>query len=53
MPSDLKLPLRAFPSARLGRLTILDADGFPFEITEHRAEVIVAALTADAEEEKR
>jgi len=43
----LKLPLRVFPSIFAGQLTIRDADDHPIEITEHLAEVIVTALTAD------
>ena len=52
--SSLKLPLRAhllpaFTGAE--RWVILDADNCDVPINKHRAEIIVAALEADAEKE--
>lgn len=49
MPSDLKLPLEiSYNLQNNYRIVVLDREGSPIEITEHRAEIIVAALTADA-----
>ena len=47
---DLKLPLRLLPeSLECDLWKIVDANSFPIHMTKHRAEVIVAALEADAE----
>lgn len=45
---DLKLPLRVSRGYRAG-FRVWDADDQPVKITEHRAELIVAALETDAE----
>ena len=51
-PAGLKLPLEvSYTLENTYRIIILNRDGNPIEITEHRAEIIVAALTADAEKE--
>jgi len=48
---DLTLPLTARPSQiHGGQWVVVDAYGQPVEITPHRAEIIVAALTRDQEE---
>ena len=48
----LKLPLRVVPSLDFSLyLYVQDGHGHPVKLTEHQLEVIVAALTADAEEE--
>lgn len=55
MTDGLKLPLKASPSVMLTekhRWVVVDADDIPLQLTEHQAEVIVAALTADADTEK-
>ena len=48
---ELKLPLRARPSVMKleKRWVIADADNMPLALTQHQAEICVAALTADAE----
>ncbi len=52
MTDPLKLPLQiSYGLTDTHRIIILNRDGNPIEITEHRAAVIVAALTADAEKE--
>lgn len=51
-PAGLKLPLRVIGGAVCpGRFFIVDADGSEIAMAydDHRAKVIVAALTADAE----
>jgi len=45
----LKLPLRVTPEFPEGDFwTVVDRNGYSIRITKHRAEIIVAALTADA-----
>lgn len=49
----LKLPLSSRPSVMLvekHRWVVVDADDIPLQLTKHQSEVIVAALTADAEQ---
>lgn len=49
----LKLPLKVVPGRFNSRQwSVVDAAGSHIWITRHRAEVIVAALTADAEKEE-
>lgn len=46
----LKLPLRIKSNALNGfNFFLIDGDDQPLELTKHQGEVIVAALTADAE----
>ena len=53
MSEGLKLPLRVVPGLiDRGGWVLVDADYNQLEITERRAELIVAALEADAEKEK-
>ena len=52
--TPLKLPLRAVPGRFGNRCwTVLDDDGKQLYLTKHRAEIIVAALTADTEKGER
>ena len=54
MTDPLKLPLRVVPGLiDRGGWVLVDADYNQLEMTDHRAEVIVAALTADAEKETK
>lgn len=52
LTSDPKLPFKigsVYP--HIGAWELLDGCDQPVELTKHRAELIVAALTADAEKE--
>ena len=54
MTEPLKLPLKVVANAFSAlNFYVVDADGFPIELTKHQGEVIVAALTADAVEETK
>jgi len=49
MTEPLKLPLRVLPGGvNAEHIFIVDRDNHAIEMTDHRAEIIVAALTADA-----
>lgn len=53
--SSLKLPLRVKADDFLEQniLSIVDARGYPVRVDRHRAEIIKAALEADAEKETK
>lgn len=54
MTDPLKLPLRIMPGFMdTERWCVVDADNQPVVMTKHRARIIVAALTADAEKGER